>query len=271
MACRNFYADFIKNHTYGRINDGPGNLISWGIDLENSIKNIIFNFGTNILWVLVMITLQFLFWIIMYLNLKIMKKVIFLIGITAALCALYSCEGPEGPEGPAGPQGLQGLQGPQGEQGPMGPQGISGNADAILYDYGPVTFTSSVEYLIPDMSIEKLDSTLIVGYFNPSEYAEDVWISVPGVVAVNGVNYIVVNYLDSFNADSCRMILTTVNVDGTLNSTSKTWRKFRLFAIQASAVITGGRMADPVSGFTLESSDMNDHDAVCDHFGFSKK
>jgi len=223
-----------------------------------------------------------------------MKKVIFVFGITAALFFMSRCEGPEGPPGPQGlpgtqgqqgPQGVQGLQGeqgpmgeqgpqgepgPQGEQGPIGPQGISGNANVILYTYGSVTFTSSVSYLIPDMPVEKMDSTLILGYFNPSEYAEDVWISLPGIVAIAGSNYIVTNYLSSYDADSYNMLLTTFNIDGTLNSDSKTWRKFRIFAIPASTVIPGGRKADPDSDFKNRGIDLKDHDAVCDFYGFFK-
>lgn len=39
---------------------------------------------------------------------------------TAAVLALFACEGPMGPEGPQGPQGPQGVQGPQGSQGVPG-------------------------------------------------------------------------------------------------------------------------------------------------------
>jgi hypothetical protein len=141
-----------------------------------------------------------------------MKNIYFLFVIFVAFITITSCEGPEGPQGPAGPAGSAGPQGEQGspgEQGPIGPQGVAGNANVVLYEYGSTTFTSLVSYLIPDMTVEKMDTTLVVGYFNPSEYDEDVWISLPGIVAINGNNYIIVNYLASYDADNYSMILTT--------------------------------------------------------------
>ncbi len=198
-----------------------------------------------------------------------MKNFYFLFAILVALFTITGCEGPEGPQGPAGPQGNQGPQGLEGEQGPIGPQGITGNANVVLYEYGPATFSSVVSYLIPDMTVEKMDTTLVVGYFNPNEYDEDVWISLPGVVAINGTNYIIVNYLASYDADTYSMILTTLNVDGSLNATSKTWRKFRIFVIPASSVIPEGRMADSSADLSHAGIDISDYQAFCDYFGFS--
>jgi hypothetical protein len=202
-----------------------------------------------------------------------MKNIYFLFVIFVAFITITSCEGPEGPQGPAGPAGSAGPQGEQGspgEQGPIGPQGVAGNANVVLYEYGSTTFTSLVSYLIPDMTVEKMDTTLVVGYFNPSEYDEDVWISLPGIVAINGNNYIIVNYLASYDADNYSMILTTLNVDGSLNSVSKTWRKFRIFVIPASTVIPAARIADLQSDLSNADIDFTDCAAVCDYFGFSK-
>lgn len=202
-----------------------------------------------------------------------MKNFYLLFSIILAFSVIISCEGPEGPQGPQGPQGTQGpagSQGEQGEQGPIGPQGMTGNANVVLYEYGSVNFTSVVSYLIPDMTVEKMDTTLVIGYFNPSEYDEDVWISLPGIVVINGNNYIIVNYMASFDADSYSMILTTLNVDGSLNTSSKTWRKFRIFVIPASTVIPAGRVADFQSDLSKSGIDFTDYTAVCDYFGFSQ-
>lgn len=190
--------------------------------------------------------------------------------IVFALSTILSCEGPEGPQGPQGPTGPQGAQGPQGEQGPIGPQGIAGNANVVLYVYGSANFTSTVSYLIPDMTVEKMDTSLVVGYFNPDEYDEDVWISLPGIVVIDGNNYIIVDYLASYDADNYNMILTTLNIDGSINSTPKTWRKFRIFVIPASTVVPAGRVADFESDLLNTGIDFTDYAAVCDYFGFSQ-
>lgn len=202
-----------------------------------------------------------------------MKNFYLIFLFLSALFTISSCEGPEGPQGPAGqqgPPGTQGEQGLQGEQGPVGPQGVTGNANVVLYEYGSTTFTSLVSYLIPDMTVEKMDTTLVVGYFNPNDYDEDVWISLPGIVAINGTNYIIVNYLASYDAETYSMILTTLNVDGSLNTTSKTWRKFRIFVIPASTVVPEGRVADIQADPGYAGIDFNDYEAVCDYFGFSR-
>jgi hypothetical protein len=205
-----------------------------------------------------------------------MKNIINFYGIVAALLLLSTCKGPEGPQGPQGPAGTQGPQGPQGPQGvegpvgptgPQGPQGVPGNANVGLYKYDSVTFTSMVEYLIPDMTVERMDSSLVMGYFNPVEYEEDVWIALPGIVAIaGGNNYIVTQLLYAFDENTYSLLLTTFTIDGSLDTEQKTWRKFRIFVMPASSVLPGGRIAGEEVGFSIPGIDMRIHDEVCDYF-----
>jgi hypothetical protein len=199
-----------------------------------------------------------------------MKNSIKLHGIIAVLFLLYACKGPEGPQGPQGqqgPQGPQGIEGQVGPIGPQGPQGIPGNSNVVLYEYDSVTFTFSIEYLIPDMTVERMDSSLVIGYFNPVEYDEDVWITLPGIVAIAGANnYIVTQYLYSYDENTYSLILTTFSIDGSLDTEQKTWRKFRIFVIPATSVLPGGRIAEEEVGFNITGIDIKNHDEVCDYF-----
>ena len=70
-----------------------------------------------------------------------MKRLFIICGIIASTILQFDCRGPEGKIGPRGFQGSQGLIGPQGDEGPTGPQGVSGNANVMLYKYGPKTWT----------------------------------------------------------------------------------------------------------------------------------
>jgi hypothetical protein len=55
------------------------------------------------------------------------------------------------------------------------------------------------------------------------------------------------------------MGVRTVNFDGTSNTTSKTFTKFRIFVIASSEVMPGGAKKSAV--------DLNDHDALCEYLG----
>jgi len=185
-----------------------------------------------------------------------MKSKVFF-GSMAMLIAVFfiSCEGPEGPAGPQGEQGEQGIQGP------IGPQGVSGNANVVLYEYGTQTFTSSVSYLLTDMSQERIDESIVLAYYNPSNEAATAWYPVPG--AGSGASYLTRNfwYQTSTDPSEYTMGVRCFNHDGTSHTVSKTWTKFRIFVVAASEVLPGGTKSTVV--------DLEDHAAVCDYFGFT--
>jgi len=191
-----------------------------------------------------------------------MKAKMFIGSLAMLMAAFFiSCEGPEGPAGPAGAQGAQGDQGIQGEQGAVGPQGVTGNANVVLYEYGTQTFTSSVNYLLTDMARERIDESIVLAYYNPSNEAPTAWYAVPG--AGSGASYTTRNfwYQTSTDPSEYTMGVRTFNHDGSTNTSSKTWTKFRIFVVAASEVLTGGTKSTVV--------DLEDHAAVCEYFGFT--
>jgi len=191
-----------------------------------------------------------------------MKAKMFFGSLAMLMAAFFiSCEGPEGPAGPAGPAGQQGDQGIQGEQGPVGPQGVTGNANVVLYEYGTQTFTSSVTYQMPDMPREMIDESIVLAYYNPSNEATTAWYAVPG--AGSGAQYMTRNfwYQTSVTPSNYIMGVRCFNHDGTSHTASKTFTKFRIFVVRASEVLPGGTKSTAV--------DLEDHNAVCEYFGFT--
>jgi hypothetical protein len=185
-------------------------------------------------------------------------KLLLLIALTAAF--VTSCEGPDGPEGPQGPKGDTGATGATGLQGPAGPQGVSGNANVVLYTYGSQTFTSSINYLLTNITQGRVDSSIILAYYNPSTEETTSWFAVPGPYST----YVTRNYWwqSATDPSTYTMAVRTHNWAGSLNTTSKTWTKFRIFVVLASAIETGGKGSE---------IDLNDYYSVCEFLGIKSE
>jgi hypothetical protein len=158
---------------------------------------------------------------------------------------LYSCT-KEGPAGPAGP---------------IGPKGVSGNANVVLYEYGSVTFTSSTDYLLTNIARTRIDSSFILTYYNPSTEAATEWYAVPGTGSIG--SYVTRNlwYQTSTTPSTYTMRVYTHNSDGSVNATSKTFTKLRIFFVKASAILPGGKGA---------AVDLNDQDALYKYLNLSE-
>lgn len=183
--------------------------------------------------------------------------------ITALTFAFVSaCEGPEGPEGPQGPKGDSGAVGATGPQGPAGPQGVSGNANVVLFEYGPQTFTSSVSYLMTNISQGRVDSSIVLSYYNPSTEDPTSWYAVPGASS-SGI-YVTRNWWWQTSTDPSTYTMTvrTHTWTGTLNTASKTFTKFRIFVVLASAI---------VSPEVKSEVDLNDYHSVCKFLGIKEE
>jgi hypothetical protein len=187
-------------------------------------------------------------------------KLLLIAALTTAFVS--SCEGPEGPEGPQGQKGDTGATGAAGLQGPAGPQGVSGNANVVLYEYGSMTFTSSVDYLMTDITQGRIDSSIVLSYYNPDNEDPTAWIAVPGASSLG--DFVTRNFWwqTGLEPSTYTMRVRTNNWDGTLNTTSKTWTKFRIFVVLASTIEAGGKKSE---------IDLNDYHAVCEFLGIKEE
>lgn len=194
-----------------------------------------------------------------------MKTLKFFLIALVASSLMVACEGPEGPEGPQGPKGdtgAAGTQGPVGPQGPAGPQGVTGNANVVLYEYGSMTFTSSVNYLMTNITQGRVDSSIVLAYYNVTADDPTVWYPIPGTSGAG--TYITRNfwYQSSTDPSEYTMAVRTHNWSGSLNVTSKTWDKFRIFVVMASAI---------VSPEVKSEVDLNDYHSVCKFLGIKEE
>jgi hypothetical protein len=191
-----------------------------------------------------------------------MKTLKFLFFLTLTSAFLSSCEGPDGPIGPAGPKGDTGATGATGATGPAGPRGVTGNANVVLYEYGSMTFTSSVSYLMTNLSKGRIDSSMVLAYYNPDTEDPSAWFAVPGADATG--NYVTRNFWWQSNPtpSTYTMTVKTQNWDGTINTASKTYTKFRIFVVKSSVILPGGKKSEV---------DLNDQDAVYEFLNFQKE
>jgi hypothetical protein len=73
-----------------------------------------------------------------------------------AVCMVFSTCGKDGNDGVNGKDGIDGTQ---------GIQGIAGNAGVKMYVYGSKTFTADANYVIPNMTEEELDNSILYSYY----------------------------------------------------------------------------------------------------------
>ena len=166
--------------------------------------------------------------------------------VLVTISGLISCEGPEGPQGPEGPTG------PAGPTGATGPQGPMGNANVLLYEYGEETFTGTVTYLITDIASETMEESILLAYYNPSDHAETMWYQAPGPGPEG--SYVTRSFwwqTSSSPTSNYTLEVRTHNWDGSSNTISKTWTKFRIFIVEASTIYPGTK------GSAVDLSDMN--------------
>ncbi|MCG2615535.1 hypothetical protein LZZ85_14640 [Terrimonas sp. NA20] len=74
-----------------------------------------------------------------------------------------------------------GLPGPEGGQGHAGAQGNAGNADVISFNFGQTTFTAVQEFKMPGVSKARIDSSLVLVYYNPLSEGLSTWYPCPGL------------------------------------------------------------------------------------------
>lgn len=132
-----------------------------------------------------------------------------------------------------------------------GDTGPEGNANVTLFNFGSKTFTSTTDYALP-ISQGKVDSSLVLAYYNPSLEAESSWYSIPGNGSTNA--YVVRNLLFHANPTTYTYRVFLQNPAGGTFTGSVTFRKFRIFVIPASTLINGRSMnAEPVAHINNQS------------------
>jgi hypothetical protein len=169
-------------------------------------------------------------------------RYLFLFSIICLSFLLVKCgkDGAVGPAGNPGDKGATGAQGPGGPTGPAGPQGSKGNANVLMYTFGSQTFTGACNYTI-NISKGKIDSSLVLVYYNPEPEAESAWYPVPGLGsgAMYETRFFI--YQTSVTPSIYTVNVRLVKLDGSgFYPTPVTFRKLRVIIASASTITTTG-------------------------------
>ena len=168
----------------------------------------------------------------------------------AFVCALSLLACKKGDQGPAGAEG---------PAGPAGPQGVPGNANVILYTFGTQTFTGATSYILSNLSRGRVDSSMVLVYYNPSTETETAWYPCPGGGSggVYETRYFI--FQSSISPSKYTLGLRAITPSGTAYSNPLTFTKLRVIITLTSSIIPGGRSSQPVV-------DYNDYYAVKKYF-----
>ncbi len=154
------------------------------------------------------------------------------------------------------------------KKGDTGPQGPTGNADITVYNFGQTTFTSAVNLLLNNISQGRMDSSLVLAYYNPVPEATTAWYPIPGSGSGGAYETRYFTYQSATAPVSAYSFgLRAIKADGTAYTTPLTFRKIKIIIAPASVVIAGGRQ---MSGVSTLPVDVNDYHAVCKYYGIAE-
>jgi hypothetical protein len=138
-------------------------------------------------------------------------------------------------KGDAGPAGATGPAGP------VGPQGIAGNANVIAYTYGSQTFTGALNLLLTNISQARIDSSLVLCYYNPSTEAASAWYPCPGFGSSGAYQTRLFWYQTNTAPSTYTVSIRILTPAGASYSSALTFTKIRVIIASSSAILTGGR------------------------------
>jgi hypothetical protein len=154
------------------------------------------------------------------------------------------------------------CSGEDGATGPAGPAGADGNANVTVFQFGSVTTTTgNINYTLL-VSQGLIDSSLVLGYYNPSTEAPTAWYPVPGLGS--GGSYMTRSMWYQSSTDPStylyRVFLLTPSGSATYTA-STTFTKFKIILVPASEII-------PVTSRGL--LDLSDYNAVREYLNLSE-
>ena len=169
-----------------------------------------------------------------------MRKKIYRLSLVF-VCALSLIACKKGDEGPAGATG---------PAGPAGPQGVPGNANIILYNFGPQTFTGATSYVLSNLSRGRVDSSLVLVYYNPSTEAETAWYPCPGGGSGGAYETRFFIYQSSIAPSRYTLGLRAITPAGASYPNPLTFNKLRVIIALTSSILPGGRSSQPAVDYT---------------------
>lgn len=143
----------------------------------------------------------------------------------------------------------------KGKEGPVGPEG---NANVTMYTFENRTFTGSLNLTIDNLSKGKVDSSLVLVYYNPSTEDVTAWYSVPGIGSTSAYETRFFLFQSNPTPSTYTLGIRTLKLDGSAYGNAVTFRKIRVIIAPASQIVSGRGIS---GGF-----DYSDYNAVKAYF-----
>jgi|SRR5579859_264015 len=139
----------------------------------------------------------------------------------------------------------------KGDQGPAGTNGTNGNANVAIYTFGSQTFTGSYNYILTGISQGRIDSSLVLAYYNPAGEAATSWYPVPG--PGSGGLYEVRSFFYQSNTSPSTYTfgVRLMNAGAaTIYGNPVTFTKFKIVIAPASSITAGSRVAPDLKHYS---------------------
>ena len=116
-----------------------------------------------------------------------------------------------------------------------GEQGPAGNANVEIHNFGSQTITTGViNYTLKNISRGKIDSSLILVYYNPSIESETSWYPIP---SIGSGNLYQTRYFLTQSGNDYSLGIRILKMDGvTAYTTSITFTKLKVVIAPASSI-----------------------------------
>ncbi|WP_326992652.1 hypothetical protein [Chitinophaga sp. 212800010-3] len=150
------------------------------------------------------------------------------------------------------------------KKGDIGPQGPQGNANVTIYTFGSQTFTVQLDLTLNNISTGKMDSSLVLVYYNPVREAATAWYPVPGAGPGTMYQTRFFTYQVSIDPSNYRLSIRAFQAAGSDYGFPLTFRKIRVIIAPAAAIIPGARMS------SSQPVDYNDYYAVLRYYHLSE-
>jgi hypothetical protein len=128
-----------------------------------------------------------------------------------------------------------------GSTGPAGPAGPAGNANVIVFLYDSArTFTGATTYVMNNITRGRMDSSLILAYFNPANEAVTAWYQCPGLGSTGAYMTRYFVFQPDTSVPRYDMGVRALTPDGSAQyGSALTFRKFKIIVAPASVIIQG--------------------------------
>ena len=136
----------------------------------------------------------------------------------------------------------KGDTGLAGTPGTDGKDGKDGNANISMYTFEERTFTGNTNFILENISQARIDSSLILVYYNPISESATAWYPVPGLGsgAIYQTRFLIYQTQTSPSTYTLRLFLMNPATT-TAYANSVSFRKTRIIIAPASAINTSGR------------------------------